>query len=496
MFRHVLRNATRTLPLIFTLNASEAILTLAGLGFLGFGIEPTAAAEWGFDLNKSLADVTSGIWWTVDLPRARDRARRARHHAGRREPQRPGRPAAARPPRGRGRPPRRGRRAGRCRRRRLRPRRRQCPTSRGDDRAGTPDERDGTAHERRRRDQRPARSPSPRTPAPSRPWTASASPSAAARCSPSWGRAAAARPSPRKAILGLLPETATDRGAVLLDLQGRPRPPPTWSRCRAAQLRQVRGSDVAMVFQEPSTALNPVYTVGWQIIEGLRAHGRYTKRQARAKAIEILGRVGIPDPKTRVDYYPHQFSGGQKQRVVIAMALVLDPGLIVADEPTTALDVTVQAEILDLLRTLPRRVRRRDRADHPQHGRRRRPRRPGRGDVPGQDRRAGGCRHAVLGAEGPLHQAPAGRRAARRARAPCTPRSGPRRARRPGRIPCRWSTATDLTDRISRAARPRRVPGGGSGELRHPARRGARPGRAKAAPGRRPSAAPSPALPT
>jgi peptide/nickel transport system ATP-binding protein len=105
-----------------------------------------------------------------------------------------------------------------------------------------------------------------------------------------------------------------------------------------------------MVFQEPSTALNPVYPVGWQIAEGLRAHGKYSRAEARAKAIEILGRVGIPEPEKRVNYYPHQFSGGQKQRVVIAMALVLDPGLIVADEPTTALDVTVQAEILDLLR--------------------------------------------------------------------------------------------------------------------------------------------------
>ncbi|HSP76050.1 MAG TPA: ABC transporter ATP-binding protein, partial [Cryobacterium sp.] len=105
-----------------------------------------------------------------------------------------------------------------------------------------------------------------------------------------------------------------------------------------------------MVFQEPSTALNPVFTVGWQIMEGIRAHGQFSRKEARTKAIEILGRVGIPEPETRVDYYPHQFSGGQKQRVVIAMALVLDPGLIVADEPTTALDVTVQAEILDLLR--------------------------------------------------------------------------------------------------------------------------------------------------
>jgi peptide/nickel transport system ATP-binding protein len=146
-----------------------------------------------------------------------------------------------------------------------------------------------------------------------------------------------------KAILGLLPETATESGIVLVDGNNI-------VELSKKRLREVRGVDVAMVFQEPSTALNPVYTVGWQIAEGLRAHGKYTRRQARAKAIEILGKVGIPDPELRVDYYPHQFSGGQKQRAVIAMALVLEPDVIVADEPTTALDVTVQAEILDLLR--------------------------------------------------------------------------------------------------------------------------------------------------
>jgi peptide/nickel transport system ATP-binding protein len=146
-----------------------------------------------------------------------------------------------------------------------------------------------------------------------------------------------------KTILGLLPSTATVSGAVLLGADDV-------VQISGKRLREIRGTDVAMVFQEPSTALNPVYTVGWQIAEGLRAHGKFTKKQARAKAIEILGQVGIPEPEERVDYYPHQFSGGQKQRVVIAMALVLEPGVIVADEPTTALDVTVQAEILDLLR--------------------------------------------------------------------------------------------------------------------------------------------------
>ena len=146
-----------------------------------------------------------------------------------------------------------------------------------------------------------------------------------------------------KTILGLLPETATTSGVVLIGKDNV-------IEVSHARLREIRGTGVAMVFQEPSTALNPVFTVGWQIAEGLRAHGRYTRAAAKAKAIEILDKVGIPDAVHRVNYYPHQFSGGQKQRIVIAMALVLDPELIVADEPTTALDVTVQAEILDLLR--------------------------------------------------------------------------------------------------------------------------------------------------
>ncbi|MDO8105815.1 ABC transporter ATP-binding protein [Isoptericola sp. b441] len=152
-----------------------------------------------------------------------------------------------------------------------------------------------------------------------------------------------------KTILGLLPETARVRGAVVLSSKDGTTEGDV-AQMSAARLRQVRGRDAAMVFQEPSTALNPVYPVGWQIIEGLRAHGRYTRAEARAEAIDVLRRVGIPDPEERIDHYPHQFSGGQKQRIVIAQALVLDPGVIVADEPTTALDVTVQAEILDLLR--------------------------------------------------------------------------------------------------------------------------------------------------
>jgi peptide/nickel transport system ATP-binding protein len=152
-----------------------------------------------------------------------------------------------------------------------------------------------------------------------------------------------------RSVLRLLPENATTRGAVVLRSRDRER---TYDVASLAQadLRQVRGTDVAMVFQEPSAVLNPVYPVGWQIAEGLRAHGRLGRKERREAAVDVLRRVGIPDPEDRVDHYPHQFSGGQKQRIVIAMALALEPGLIVADEPTTALDVTVQAEILDLLR--------------------------------------------------------------------------------------------------------------------------------------------------
>ncbi|MER5637604.1 ABC transporter ATP-binding protein [Kitasatospora sp. NPDC002227] len=118
-------------------------------------------------------------------------------------------------------------------------------------------------------------------------------------------------------------------------------------------VRKLRGQKMAMIFQDPLTAMHPYYTVGQQIMEGYRAHHPgVNKKQARTRAIEMLDRVGIPQPDKRVDAYPHEFSGGMRQRAMIAMALVNDPSLLIADEPTTALDVTVQAQILDLMRDL------------------------------------------------------------------------------------------------------------------------------------------------
>jgi peptide/nickel transport system ATP-binding protein len=120
------------------------------------------------------------------------------------------------------------------------------------------------------------------------------------------------------------------------------------------EMRAVRGREIAMIFQDPMTALTPVYTAGWHIAEAIQAHEKVSKKAARARAVDLLREVGIPNPESRVDAYPHQFSGGMRQRVVIAMALACNPALLIADEPTTALDVTIQAQILQLMERLRR----------------------------------------------------------------------------------------------------------------------------------------------
>jgi len=148
-----------------------------------------------------------------------------------------------------------------------------------------------------------------------------------------------------RAMVGLLPDTATVSGDA--EFQGE-----DLINLKGEQIRRVRGDRIAMIFQEPSTALDPVRTVGWQICEALQVHRQISKADAMKRAVELLDLVGIPDPVHRVNAYPHQLSGGQKQRVMIAMAISCDPEILVADEPTTALDVTVQAQILDLLRDI------------------------------------------------------------------------------------------------------------------------------------------------
>jgi len=125
-------------------------------------------------------------------------------------------------------------------------------------------------------------------------------------------------------------------------------------KMNSRRLRDVRGNDIAMIFQDPMTSLNPVHTIGRQLVEAILLHRDVTKAQARSRALELLKAVGIPRAERRVDDYPHQFSGGMRQRVMIAMALVNDPDLLIADEPTTALDVTTQAQILELMNRLQR----------------------------------------------------------------------------------------------------------------------------------------------
>src|SRR5262245_60446885 len=119
-----------------------------------------------------------------------------------------------------------------------------------------------------------------------------------------------------------------------------------------SEMRAIRGAEISLIFQEPMTALNPVFTIGDQIAEALLVHGRATRREARSAVVDLLEKVRIPDARARLDDYPHQLSGGMRQRVLIAMAIACKPALVIADEPTTALDVTIQAQILDLLREM------------------------------------------------------------------------------------------------------------------------------------------------
>jgi oligopeptide/dipeptide ABC transporter ATP-binding protein len=145
-------------------------------------------------------------------------------------------------------------------------------------------------------------------------------------------------------ILQLLPKPAGRIAAGQILFEGR-----DLVKMSAAEIRRIRGNEISMIFQEPMTCLNPVYTVGFQIQEVLRKHRQMSKREAVSETVSMLGLVGIPEPGARIDDYPHQLSGGMRQRIMIAMALSCHPKIMIADEPTTALDVTIQAQILDLI---------------------------------------------------------------------------------------------------------------------------------------------------
>jgi peptide/nickel transport system ATP-binding protein len=170
----------------------------------------------------------------------------------------------------------------------------------------------------------------------------------------------------RGKTLGIVGESGSGKSVSSMTLMGLTRSPSTTISGQVLfegrdlltlsteELRKVRGNEIAMIFQDPLSSLHPFYRIGDQIIEAVRAHNDVTKKQARARAVEMLGLVGIPDPERRADSYPHEFSGGMRQRVMIAMALCNEPKLLIADEPTTALDVTVQKQILELIDRLQR----------------------------------------------------------------------------------------------------------------------------------------------
>ena len=147
-------------------------------------------------------------------------------------------------------------------------------------------------------------------------------------------------------VMGLLAEPGHVAGGSM-EFEGK-----DLTKLSEKQYRELRGNDMAMIFQEPMTSLNPVYRVGKQITEAIRTHEKVSKAEAKTRAVDLLRKVGIPSPEARINDYPHQMSGGMRQRVMIAMALACNPKLLIADEPTTALDVTIQAQILDLLRRL------------------------------------------------------------------------------------------------------------------------------------------------
>jgi ABC-type dipeptide/oligopeptide/nickel transport system ATPase subunit len=220
-------------------------------------------------------------------------------------------------------------------------------------------------------------------------------------------------------------------------------------------MRRVRGNEIGMIFQEPMSSLNPLLTVGEQIAEVARAHRGLGRAAAWRHAIDMLARVRIPDPALRAEEYPHRLSGGMRQRVMIAMALACHPSLLIADEPTTALDVTIQAQILDLMRGLAGRTGNERAVHHAQSRRGGGNRRPGRRDVRRPHRRTGHCQRGVRATVASLHHRAARQHPARRRR---RPRSRPSPRLHPGPGPQRRCVAARLRLRPTLPPRHRPLP--------------------------------------
>ena len=210
-------------------------------------------------------------------------------------------------------------------------------------------------------------------------------------------------------VVAIVGESGSGKSVTAMTLMGLTRSPNATFEGRALfdgrdlisasdeELRKVRGGGIAMVFQDPMSSLDPVQRIGKQIVEQIRAHDKnISKAQAYDRAADLMERVGVPRARERLRSYPHEFSGGMRQRVMIAMALSNDPRLLIADEPTTALDVTIQAQILDELRQLRDDTGRRDHPRDPRPGRRRGRRGPDRRDVCGARGRAGHARRDLL----------------------------------------------------------------------------------------------------
>ncbi len=276
-------------------------------------------------------------------------------------------------------------------------------------------------------------------------------------------------------VLGIVGESGSGKSVAMMALMGLV---PFPGRVHAERLRfdghdlldlpprqrnRLVGKDVAMIFQDPTTSLNPCFTVGFQLAETLKLHLKLDGRAARQRSIELLEQVGIPAPATRLAAFPHQLSGGMSQRVMIAMAIACNPKLLIADEPTTALDVTIQAQILDLLRSLQRERGMALVLITPQHGR-------GGGDGAARDRdvrrpggRGAGRAATVQRAAPPLRAGAAGRaaRAQRRRRPPGHHRRHGAGAARPARrLPVRAALRLRRCPLPCRAARLRELPGG------------------------------------